>query len=428
MRISLSMILLSNNVWESEKFYINKIVGRLLANSLKKGLLLAILILLITISIVYPVQAIKVSVTLPFSCSAISCDPSDSELLVTTDKIYVNELGMKEYNLTNIISAISYKTNSVVANMTVGDYPLSLVYDSGKRETFVANQGSGTVSVIQDNIHSVVATIDLKDSPDYRGPFALVYDSGKSEIFASDPYSGIISVISDSSNKVVSTVPLGNYSGPEGLIYDSAKNEIFAICVNPESIKGPNYIKVISDDKNSVIATIPLKNYPNPFGAYDRTRGEILIANPFNNTISAISDATYALVAIIPVGNTPTSVAYGGNEILVTNGDDDTVSVISDSTNTLLATIPVGEKPLSIVYDQGINEAFVRNSDSISVLSDFAVPVSPTPTVPEFSNIYLVLILATVSAFLSAVYRDRRKSSLRVLILEARGKTEFRVN
>jgi YVTN family beta-propeller protein len=406
------MRLLPNYVWKSEKFYISRLVGRLVGNALKKGLLSAILILVITISIAIPVQAIKVSASLPFRSGAIACDPGNGELLVTTSKSYVNELGMQNYNLTNIISAISYKTNTVVANVTVENSPINLVYDSGKGETFVANHGSGTVSVIMDSIHSVIATINLKSDPSYLGPYALVYDSGKGEIFVSDPYSGIISVISDSTNKVVSTVPLGNYSGPEGLIYDSVKNEIFVICANPESNpNGPNYIKIISDGNNSVIATIPLENYPSSFGAYDRAKGEILVANPFNNTISAISDSTYALVAIIPVGNTPTSVAYGENEILVTNGDDDTVSVISDSTNTLLATIPVGEKPLSIVYDDGINEAFVRNSDSISVLSDFAVPVSPTPTVPEFSNIYLVLIIATVSAFLSAVYRNRRKSS-----------------
>jgi YVTN family beta-propeller protein len=383
---------------------------KIIANDLKKKPLLVLLILVITISIANTAQAIKVVATIPFSCGAIVYDSGKGELLGTTpSEAYVNEIGMKVYNSTNSISAISDRTNTIVANVTVGDSPISLAYDSGKGETFVANQGSGTVSVILDSTHTVVATIDLKGHPSYSSrPSALAYDSGKSEIFASDPYSGTISVISDSSNKVVSTIPVGSSRGLEGLIYDSVKNEIFVIIGNANG--GPNYIKVISDSSNSVIATLPLKNFPDSFGAYDWDKGEIFVANPFDNTLSVISDSTNVVVATIPVGNIPTSVAYyGGNEIFVTNSGDNTVSVISDSNNTLLATVPVGEKPLSTAYDYGMNEIFVTNSDSISVLSDSNVSASPTPPVPEFSNLHLLLIVATLSIVLSAVYLGGKK-------------------
>ena len=200
----------------------------MVGNDLKKKIslvvVLFVIILMATSSMANPLQAIKVSATLPFKSGAFAYDSGNDELLVTTGKAYVNEFGMQGYNLTNIISIISYRTKTVVANVTVGDSPISLVYDSGKGETFVANYGSGTVSVILDSNNSVIKTIDLKCDISYHGPYALVYDFGNGEIFASDPHNGIISVISDSTNEVVSTVLLGNNSGPEGLIYYSVKN------------------------------------------------------------------------------------------------------------------------------------------------------------------------------------------------------------
>src|SRR2546426_11350730 len=82
-----------------------------------------------------------------------------------------------------------------------------------------------------------------------------------------------------------------------------------------------------------------------PFAvAYDGGKGEVFVANPggaASNSVTVISDATNAVVAIIPVGSNPQGVAYDGGkgEVFVANSAGmgaNTISVISDAANTVL--------------------------------------------------------------------------------------------
>jgi YVTN family beta-propeller protein len=376
--------------------------------------------LILVLSVVNMVHAVEVTATISLKTGAIAYDSGKGEIFVTTFVPFVTELGQHTYT-SNSVSAISDSTNAVVANVTVGENPSSIAYDSGKREIFVANQGPGTVSVISDINNTVVATINLKGNPNYGGPTDIVYDSGKGEIFVNDYFSGVISIISDSTNSVVATLSLGNTPAPSGLIYDSHKGEIFVtyddVTYN-ESSNSSNFVSVISDDTNSVVATVPVGNIPYPLGlAYDSGKGEIFVANLHFNSVSIISDSTNAVVATVPVGNGPTGLAYdsGKGEIFVDNGNDNTTSVISDSTNAVVATVPVGNEPMLLAYDSGKGEIFVDNSDpnTISVLSDSSsTSVSPSPTVPEFSSAGLILmVVAVVAVTLCAVALAVRKST-----------------
>src|SRR5207245_6543864 len=87
------------------------------------------------------------------------------------------------------------------------------------------------------------------------------------------------------------------------------------------------------------------------------------VANPDSHTVSVISDATNTVVATIPVGSSPTGVAYdtGKGEVFVTNEGSDNVSVISDATNAVVATIPVGAYPIGLTEDSRKGEVFVAN-------------------------------------------------------------------
>ena len=120
--------------------------------------------------------------------------------------------------------------------------PEGVAYDSDKTEIFVANAGSGTVSVISDSTYAVVATIPAGNSP-----FGVAYDSSKSEIFVTNVGDDTVSVISDSSNTVVATVPVGD--APGGVTDDSGKNEIFVTNSFDNSWTGyvSDTVKVVSD-------------------------------------------------------------------------------------------------------------------------------------------------------------------------------------
>jgi len=115
-------------------------------------------------------------------------------------------------------------TPTVVATIPVGSSPLSVAYDSGMGEVFVANI-TGAVSVISDSSNNVVATIPFVG---YIPPYGLgaAYDSGMGEIFVAINGGGTcaVRVISEGTNIVFATIPVGSI--PYGVEYDSGKGEV----------------------------------------------------------------------------------------------------------------------------------------------------------------------------------------------------------
>ena len=220
--------------------------------------------------------------------------------------------------LDNTVSAISDVTDSVVATIPVGSEPLGIVYDSERGEVFVADFGavnvvgpvstSDTVSVISDTTDTVVANITVGNSP-----CCMAYDPAKNEVFVynsggnySIPY---ISVISDSNNTVIADlgsypiapnfvdVPIANepyivgdaVSSNGGVVYDSAKGEIF---VGDEV---DAVVLAISDSTYQVMASVPVGD---PWlMAYDSSKGEIFVCQSYSgygvvsDTVAVISDS-----------------------------------------------------------------------------------------------------------------------------------------
>src|SRR6478752_7224779 len=107
---------------------------------------------------------------------------------------------------------------SIVTTISVGSTPFDIAYDSGKGEMFVANRGSGDISVIDDATNTVVATINTGTTPQ-----GATYDSEKGEIFITNVNNHNVSVIDDNTNTVVATINVG--VGPHGVAYDPVKDE-----------------------------------------------------------------------------------------------------------------------------------------------------------------------------------------------------------
>jgi YVTN family beta-propeller protein len=220
------------------------------------------------------------------------------------------------------VAAVSDQDGKVVATVRVGVNPNGIVYDSGKKEVFVANTGlvsasAGTVSVIDSNF-KVIATI-----PVGKSPTGLAYDSGTGEIYVTNAGSNTVSVISDKTNEVVATVNVD--AGPTGVAYDFGMHEVFVSNTHSSTVS------VISDaDNHRLVATITKISSPGNM-AYDSGKGQIWVINSFG--VSVISDKNNQVIASVGVGQSPYGVAYdsGKGEIFVTNSYDDTVSMISDS-------------------------------------------------------------------------------------------------
>src|SRR5256886_4367215 len=97
--------------------------------------------------------------------------------------------------------------------------PDFIAYDAGKGEVFVTDERSNNVTVISDSTNSVIANIPVGSYP-----IGLAYDGGKGEAFVTNSGSDHVTVISDSTNSVIANIPVGSY--PSGAAYDSGKGEM----------------------------------------------------------------------------------------------------------------------------------------------------------------------------------------------------------
>lgn len=342
------------------------------------------------------------------------------------------------------VSVISDTSNTIVATIAVGSYPMALAYDSGKGEVFLTNDGPSNVTVLSDTTNSVVATITLGGTFNGIARGSLAYDSSKGEVFVASPpnvsvisdqtnsviatvpspdgsvgvaYDGVkgevfatgpsdnVTVISDTSNKVVTKVPLPPSSFPYAIAYDSGSGELFVTNVGRSIYFGSNFdrftMSVVSDATNLVVATVQLGSAPEGM-AYDSGKGEIFIVNlgasfspsgSTNGSVLAISVLTGAIVATIPVGTYPGGIAFDSRtgQLFVANGGSGTVSVISDSTNSIVTTIPIPGFPFEVVYDGGRGQIFVSNQGGgypglVSVISDITDTVVATVSVGSWPS------------------------------------------
>ena len=250
----------------------------------------------------------------------------------------------------------------VTATVTVGNLPGAVAYDSAKSEIFVANEGSGTVSVISDSAITSVPTPVPTPTPTPTPVPTPVSTTIPIPVptTAPTPFTQV------PSPAVVANVHVGNY--PFGVAYDSGKDEIFVTNNYDDTVS------VISDSDNTVEATIPVGE--GPYGvAYDSGKGEIFVADNYDNTTSVISDGDNTVVATIPI-EAPYGVAYdsGKSEIFVTNSLFEP-SLLNPTTNFISNTV-------SLILD----------SSSTSASPAPATSVSPTSTVPEFSTEALILL------------------------------------
>ena len=100
-------------------------------------------------------------------------DPSTNKII---DRIYIgvplfgivyNPYNDEMYTTTwtgNSAFAINATSYTVIRNITVGETPVGLAYDSNNHDMYVVNDGDGTVSRIASN-NTVVATLGVGPGP-----------------------------------------------------------------------------------------------------------------------------------------------------------------------------------------------------------------------------------------------------------------------
>ncbi|HEX5502868.1 MAG TPA: choice-of-anchor D domain-containing protein, partial [Thermomicrobiales bacterium] len=273
---------------------------------------------------------------------------------------------------------------AIIATIPVGGAPGDAAIDPTTGRIYVANDTSGTISVIDSASNTVVATIPIP-----RGipvPMGVAVNPATNRVYVtylSSVTSTAVAVIDGATNTVVTTIPLASTTccaaGTFGVAVDPATNRVYVAVASD-----PPGVAVIDGATNTVVTTIPLDGTPysvavNPstnrvYATY-QVESELFLAVIDGATDTGIDSVDLGAatgifsggVAVNPVTNRiyaaiATSNGVGppsGGALVVLNGD----------TNAIVATVPMTGVPAGVAVNPVTAQIFVAESNSFSGIS-----------------------------------------------------------
>ncbi|MGW6413402.1 YVTN family beta-propeller repeat protein [Streptomyces vinaceus] len=228
--------------------------------------------------------------------------------------------------------------------------------------TFVVNNGSHNVSVINAATNTVTATISVGESP-----FAVAVSADGTRAYVTNSFDDSVSVIDTATNAVTATIPVGD--NPQAVAVSGTSAYITNV--------GSNSVSVFDTVTDSVTATIPVGAVPTGVALSD-TRA--YVTNLGSDSVSVIDTATNTVTSTITVGDAPRAVAVSGTHAYTANLAGDSVSVIDTVIGTVTATIPVGDAPSGVAVSPDGTRAYTTNTngDSVSVIDTATDAVTAT--------------------------------------------------
>ncbi len=230
------------------------------------------------------------------------------------------------------VSVINESTGTLAQTITVGLEPYGLALSG--TTLYVANTGSDTVSAIDTASKTVVATISVGVKPYYVAVIGT-------KVYVTNGASNTVSVINALNNTVTATIAVGSY--PRGI--KAHGTDLYVANYGDPNYSGGNYISVINSLNNTVTDTILLPaESDGPRGVF--TLGsKVYVTNFRSNNVSVIDTATNSITDTINVGMGPRGITGLGTTLYVENFDDGTISIIDTNSNTVTDTIDVGSSP-----------------------------------------------------------------------------------
>jgi YVTN family beta-propeller protein len=276
------------------------------------------------------------------------------------------------------------------SSIAVGHAPNCIVVDAAVNRIYVANAGSGNVSVIDGATDHVVKTL-----PGEEHPYAIGFDAALHRTYVTNTYSNKITMI-DTATDSVQPLPVGSkdyvetdprrrraffisYEDPALTMLDAANaihyedlglSHPWGLAVDKQ--RGIVYVTEIGKDtlvayheEDGRTDKVPTGAMPDAV-AVDETANKIYVSNYVADSVTIIDGATMKPVAIVAAGHHPQALTVDGkrHRIFVANTHSNNATVIDGTTNRALATIPAGTNPYAVVVDPDDGDAYVANYGS----------------------------------------------------------------
>ncbi len=204
---------------------------------------------------------------------------------------------------------------------------------------YVANEGSGTVSIIDARAMKVVGTVQL-GNPGHHD-LALTRD-GKT-LFVTNLATGLLSVIDTTKGEAVASVYTGKRCHSVALTND--ERHLWVVNI------GDNNISVVDVKSLRILGQIPVGNTPGHV-RFRKDGQYAYVTLQAEDSVAVVEVGSHRVITTIPAGKTPHFLVpspdgrymWGGG----TGADD--IYVINVATNQRVATLKVGRKPQYIAF------------------------------------------------------------------------------
>jgi YVTN family beta-propeller protein len=279
---------------------------------------------------------------------AVGTSPKAVTVNLATNKVYIANSG------SGTVTVINSYDNSTTT-VPVGTSPCAVAVNPATNKIYVTNSGSHDVTVINGGDNSTT-TVAVGTSP-----CAVAVNPATNKIYVANSGSGTVTVINGDDS---STITLAAGSTPQAVAVNPATNKIYV------ANSGSHDVTVINGDDNS---TATVSAGTNPYAvAVNPTTNKIYVTNSGSDNVTVIDGNTDTVSTTVTAGTNPCAVAVNpaANKIYVTNSESDSVTVINGDDNST-ATVSAGTSPCAVAVNPAINKIYVTNggSDNMTVIN-----------------------------------------------------------
>ncbi len=289
--------------------------------------------------------------------------------------------------------------------LQVGTQPTGMAVNPKRHEVYVVNTGSatgiGSVSVINTDTNSVVATI-----PVHKQPYFIDVDADGRRAYVANSGSNTVSVIDLDQRREIGVAGTGEQPGLARVAPDmrtlvvtnrgSGSVSIFALATPPDAkaAKSPVLGLPLKSKQAPKPSAEPLPHLRAAFSGCPGATDAVIMANPSKAfiacsgghqvmviSLAVAPDSSEAkenpsllqdhMLALLDVGKTPVHLALkpDGGQIFCSNFDSDSISAIDTKTNEVSRTDAIANHPVFSIVGIDDSTLWVSNfgSDSINI-------------------------------------------------------------
>ncbi len=273
------------------------------------------------------------------------------------------------------IVILSGASGAVIGNVTVGQTPYAVAYDSATNQIYVANFGSNNITVLNGSDFAPEKSISISF------PVSLTFNPTLQQMdvvgvagFTPEWYVAGLNDSNYSSAWAVLPPQLGGQTGPKNSAYDPRDGDLYVPVGSPD-----DDVLILNASNGGVVGTLPVGGAPYA-AAYSARSNALYVSDSASDSLSVVNLTSF-VNETVGVGGEPEGVLSDDSlgEVFVTNAESDTVSVIASVDDTVRTTVTLGFAPFALEYVPSLSRLISVGGMSLRLI-DPPSQLEPTAT------------------------------------------------